>query len=91
MPNLIFLPILTQSLEIFLYKHHRDKLAPIMFGDLEVFTEEMVKEYVEWCKTEEGRQYLKGGNMYDSNHKGKIAAENDWQKKMRRQMIESYL
>lgn len=81
---LVFLPTLTQSLEIFLFKHHRDKLAPIMFGELEVFTEEMAKEYVAWCKSDKGRPYLKGGHMYDPSHKGNIAAERDWQLRTRR-------
>ena len=24
----------------------------------------MAKEYIEWCKTDEGKQYLKGGSKY---------------------------
>lgn len=68
------MPILTQSMEVWLWKYHRDKLALIMFGHLELFTEEMAQEYVEWCKTEEGRQYLQGGSKYDPNHRGNIAS-----------------
>ena len=32
-----------------------------MFGHVELFTEEMQKEYIAWCQTEEGKSYLKGG------------------------------
>ena len=35
-----------------------------MFGHTELFTEEMQKEYIAWCKTDEGKQYLKGGSKY---------------------------
>ena len=55
---------LTQSLQHWLFENHRDKIVPIMFGHLEEFTEEMQKEYLAWCQTEEGRQYLKGGSKY---------------------------
>lgn len=68
------MPILTQSMEIWLATYHRDKFVPIMFGHLEVFTEEMAREYAEWCLTEEGRQYLQGGSKYDLNHRGNIAS-----------------
>lgn len=68
------MPILTQSMEVWLFTYHRDKLVLILFGHLELFTEEMAQEYVEWCKTEEGRQYLKGGSKYDPNHRGNIAS-----------------
>lgn len=50
---------LTKSLKYWLAKYHREKLPLIMFGHLELFTEEMEKEYLEWCETEEGNQYLK--------------------------------
>jgi hypothetical protein len=61
-------------MEIWLATYHRDKFVPIMFGYLEVFTEEMAREYAEWCLTEEGRQYLQGGSKYDPNHRGNIAS-----------------
>ena len=69
------MPILTQSMEVWLFTYHRDKIALISLGHLELLTEEMAREYVEWCKTEEGRQYLKGGSKYDPNHRGNIACE----------------
>lgn len=55
---------LTQSMQHWLWENHRDKITPILFGHLEVFTEEMETDYLEWCKTEEGRKYLKGGELY---------------------------
>ena len=66
--------ILTQSMEAFLWKFHRDKLHLIMFGHTELFTEEMGREYIAWCKTEEGSQYLAGGSEYDPNHRGNKAS-----------------
>lgn len=55
---------LTQSLQEQLWRNHRDIIHLIMFGHTELFTEEMAREYIEWCKTEDGRQYLKGGMKY---------------------------
>lgn len=55
---------LTQSLRHWLFENHKDKLPLIMFGHTELFTQEMQKEYLEWCKTDEGKQYLKGGSKY---------------------------
>jgi hypothetical protein len=51
-----------------------------MFGHTELLTDEMVKDYLEWCKTDEGKQYLKGGSKYKEDHKGnKASAERDKQ------------
>ena len=61
--------ILTQSLEHWLFENHKDKFGLIMFGHLELFTEEMKKEYIQWCKTDEGKQYLEGGSKYDPEHR----------------------
>lgn len=69
------MPIFTQSMEVWLAKYHRDKMVLLMFGHLEEFTEEMAKEYTEWCFSEEGRQYLKGGSKDDPNHRGNIACD----------------
>lgn len=55
---------LTQSLEAWLIKNHAELIPLIMFGHVELFTEEMKREYIEWCKTEEGKQYLVGGSKY---------------------------
>ena len=67
--------ILTQSMEIWLATYHKEKLALIMFGHLELFTEEMAEEYAEWCMTDEGKQYLKGGSKYNPGHEGNKASE----------------
>lgn len=55
---------LTQSMAEWLWRNHREIMPLIMFGHLELFTEEMGREYIAWCKTEDGRQYLKGGSKY---------------------------
>ena len=55
---------LTQSMAHWLYENHKDIMHLIMFGHLELFTEEMAREYIEWCETDEGKQYLKGGSKY---------------------------
>lgn len=55
---------LTQSLSHWLWENHRDIIGLIMLGHLELFIDEMEKEYLEWCLTDEGRQYLKGGSKY---------------------------
>ena len=68
------MPIMTQSMEVWGFRYHKDKFILIAFGHMELFTEEMAREYVEWCKTEEGSQYLVGGSKYDPNHLGNIAS-----------------
>lgn len=55
---------LTQSLSHWLWENHRDLVGLIMLGHTELLTEEMWREYVEWCNTEEGMQYLEGGAKY---------------------------
>lgn len=64
--------MLTQSLKIWLFENHIDVLPLIMFGHVELFTEEMQKEYLEWCKTDDGKQYLKGGSKYKPEVEVKI-------------------
>lgn len=55
---------LTQSLYHWLWENHKDKIGLIMFGHTELITDEMWTAYIEWCKTEDGEQYLKGGSKY---------------------------
>lgn len=55
---------LTQSLQHWLFENHPELLPLIMFGHVELFTPEMKQQYIEWCRTEEGRRYLKGGSKY---------------------------
>jgi hypothetical protein len=54
----------TQSMKAWLSKFHPELIVPLMFGHLELFTEEMKREYIEWCQTDEGSQYLQGGAKY---------------------------
>lgn len=60
---------LTQSLEHWLWENHKDKVALIMLGHTELLTDEMWAEYIEWCKTDEGKQYLVGGSKYKDGDK----------------------
>lgn len=55
---------MTPSAKKFFFDRYPEEASLIMFGHTEVLTEEMVREYLEWCKTEEGRSYLKGGENY---------------------------
>ena len=55
---------LTQSLQQWLFRNHPELIALIMFGHVELFTPEMQQEYLAWCRTDEGREYLKGGSKY---------------------------
>lgn len=56
--------ILTQSLQHWLWINHPELIALLGFGHVELFTPEMQQEYIDWCKTDEGQQYLKGGSRY---------------------------
>ena len=55
---------LTQSLEHWLWENHRELISPIMFGHIELMTQEMWNEYIAWCQTDDGKQYLEGGSKY---------------------------
>lgn len=55
---------LTQSLKQWIFNNHKDILPLVMMGHVELYTPEMQKEYLQWCKTEEGRKYLVGGQCY---------------------------
>lgn len=59
---------LTQSMAVWLHANHPETMALIALGHLELFTPEMQRAYIEWCKTDDGRQYLKGGNKYDEEY-----------------------
>lgn len=58
----------TQSFSEWLFKYHKDIYGLILLGHLELLTEEMQKDYLEWCKTDEGKQYLKGGSKYEEDY-----------------------
>lgn len=55
---------LTQSFTAWCLKFHRDLHSPLMFGRVELMTQELYDEYLTWVQTDEGRQYLKGGSKY---------------------------
>ena len=57
---------LTKSLEHWLFTNHKQLIPLIMFGHTELFTDEMAQDYLAWCQTEDGKQYLKGGSKYES-------------------------
>ena len=58
---------LTQSLSHWLWENHKDKVALIIFGHTELFTEDMQQDYIKWCNTDEGKKWLKGGEHYKEN------------------------
>ena len=66
---------LTQSLNEWLWRNHKDKYGLIIMGHVELLTDEMQAEYIAWCQTEEGAQYLKGGSKYDVEYAKRIGAE----------------
>lgn len=66
---------MTQSFEVFCFKYHRDIFSQLMFGHTELLTDDIQNEYIKWCQTDEGKQYLKGGSKYDENHEGNKALD----------------
>ena len=56
----------TQSFAHFVWavKDRRKDLALIMMGHTELVDDDLWNEYIEWCKTDEGKSYLKGGKNY---------------------------
>lgn len=54
----------TPSAAKFFFDKYPQEASLFMFGHTEAITEEMCKEYIEWCQTDEGRSYLKGGANY---------------------------
>ena len=55
---------LTASLEHWLWNEHRDIFALVKSGHTELLTDEMLINYSNWCKTEEGKEYIEGGKYY---------------------------
>ena len=49
---------LTKSLKVWLFKNHPEILPLVMFGHVELITNDMYQEYLDWCKTPEGRGLL---------------------------------
>ena len=61
---------LTQSFGVWLFENYKKELPLIMLGHTELVTDEMWNDYLEWCQTEEGMQYLKGGSKYREDWDG---------------------
>ena len=55
---------LTCSLKHWLAINYPYDFVLITFGHAELLTPEMQAEYIEWCKTEEGKRYLVGGDLH---------------------------
>ncbi len=55
---------MTESFQQWCIRYHKEIFVPLMFGHIELLTEELQNEYLEWCKSDEGKQYLKGGSKY---------------------------
>jgi hypothetical protein len=49
---------MTKSFEIFISQYHKDILVPLSFGHIELMTDEIWEEYVNWCETDETKPYL---------------------------------
>lgn len=58
---------LTKSFEQYLWANYKDIFPLIMFGHTELVTDEIWNNYIEWCKTEEGKKWLVGGEEYKGN------------------------
>lgn len=63
---------MTQSLFQYLWDNHRELISLVSFGHIEVLTDEIWSSYIEWCKTDEGRKYLKGGSEYKEKYENGI-------------------
>lgn len=55
---------LTCSLAHWLSRNYPEKIFIIKLGHTEEMTEDMTKEYLEWCKTDEAKEYFVGGSKY---------------------------
>lgn len=56
---------LTKSMKVWMSNNYADKLLLLQFGHTEIFTKDMETEYLNWCKTKEGKKYLQGGELYE--------------------------
>lgn len=60
---------MTQSFRYWIFNYHPEIAALIKFGHIELFTEELAKEYYEWGKSEEGKSYLSGGINFNESER----------------------
>lgn len=59
---------MTYSFKHWLSIFYPELFAKISFGGLENLTPKMKAEYLEWCQTDEGKRYLKGGDLYEAHY-----------------------
>ena len=57
---------LTYSLRHWLIKNHPDILPLVLFGHVETLTAKVRQEYLNWCQSDEGKRYLVGGDLYET-------------------------
>ena len=55
---------MTLSFKTWCLRYHREIYSLLMFGHVELLTDDMKKEYLKWCRTDEGKKYLEGGEEY---------------------------
>ena len=53
---------MTKSFSYWCFTYHSELYSPLMFGHTELLTEELAKEYFEWCLTDEAKPYLNEKN-----------------------------
>ena len=61
---------MTQSFSHWCFTYHREIYTLLMFGHLEELTDDLKEEYLNWIKTDEGKEYLKGGKYYREEDDG---------------------
>ena len=49
---------LTKSLQVWLFRNYPELLPLVMFGHIELITNDMYQKYLYWCKTPEGSGLL---------------------------------
>lgn len=49
---------MTKSFSVWCFTYHKELYSLLMFGHTELLTRGLWEEYIEWCKTGEGMQYL---------------------------------
>ena len=56
---------MTLSFSHWCWTFHREIYPLLMFGHVEELTPDLRREYIDWCNTDEGKRYLKGGDKYE--------------------------
>ena len=67
----------TQSMSHWLWNNHSDIYGLVLLGHTELITKEMYDEYIKWCQTEDGKQYLEGGTKYKDDQYSKTLIGRD--------------